>query len=432
MLEELRALAGEAVTWLDGHCLSYGGLSSWPFIEILHEWLGLQDGEPEIAVRTKARAKLGAVLGAELVEVLPAMARLLRVRLDPRSGVDGPVDVATAYAAWIEALAESSPVILALEDVHWADPSTRELAESLLELTDRVPLLLVATLRGDAASQGWRFRLRVLSDYSHRAVELPLGPLAEDDTRALLELLAPEGLGDSDRDDIVRRSEGNPLYVEELLRIVQEGGGTARRRTWTVSVLTAAQLSPALQTLLVARIDLLPWGARGLAQMAAVLGRSFAFRVLERVAESQSVEPDLTVLLRAEVIRELRRYPEREYLFKHGLIQEAALSTLTRQRRADLHARAAAAYEQLYAGALDDYLERLAHHHAQSQNLPRALEYLERAASKAAALDARTRAVELWRRAQRVAVKLGDANAEERIASRLEALPSSAGTPVPD
>lgn len=422
LLEELRYVAGETITWLDGHCLSYGGLTSWPFIEILQEWLGIQEGEPEIAVRTKARAKLGAVLGADLVSVLPAVARLLRVRLDPGQALDGPVDVPRAYTAWIEALTEARPVILALEDVHWADPSTRELAESLLELTDRVPLLLVATLRADAGSEGWRFRLKILSDFAHRAREVSLAPLSDQESRELLGHLAPDGLSDAARDEIVARAEGNPLYVEELLRILIEGGSVEQRRAWTVSVMTAAQLSPALQTLLVARIDLLPAGARRLAQIAAVLGRAFDFRVLERVAEAETVESDLTLLLRAEVVRELRRYPAREYTFKHGLIQEAALSTLTRQRRAELHARAAAAYEQLFAGALDDYLERLAHHHAQSQNFPRSLEYLERAAAKAASLDAGTQALELWRRAQRVAAKVGDGQAEERIASRLAEL----------
>jgi class 3 adenylate cyclase len=422
MLEELRALAGDTVTWLDGHCLSYGGLTSWPFIEILHEWLGVREGEPEIAVRTKARAKLGAVLGADLLPALPAFGRLLRVRLDPEAPTGGATDVASAYRTWISALAESRPVVLALEDLHWADPSSRELAETLLDLTDRVPLLIAATLRPSAASQGWRFRLKVHSEYAHRAVELPLGPLSEEHTRELLEQLAPDGLSDSERNEIVRRSEGNPLYLEELLRIHQEGDGRDRPRTWTVSVLSAAHLSPALQTLLVARIDTLPFAARRLAQMAAVLGRSFAVPVLARVAGTHDVEEELTVLLRGEVIRELRRYPEREYTFKHGLLQEAALSTLTRQRRAELHARAAAAYEQLYADALDDHLERLAHHHAQSQDFPRALDYLERAAAKAAALDAGTQALELWHRAHRLAVKLGDTGAEERIAGRLEAL----------
>ena len=420
MLEELRALAGDRVTWLDGHCLSYGGLSSWPFVEILHEWLGLQEGDPEIAVRTKARAKLGAILGAELVDVLPAFARLLRVRLDSAPAGDGPVDVPRAYTAWVEALAESRPVVLALEDVHWADPSTRELAEAVLDLTDRVPLLLAASLRPNGGSEGWRFRLKVLSEYAHRAVEMPLRPFTSGESRQLLDRLAPAELEGPDRDEIVERAEGNPLYVEELLRIVLEGGSLGRRRAWTVSVLTAARLSPELQTLLVARIDLLPAGARRLAQVAAVLGRSFAVRVLEGVAGREDFEADLTRLLRAEVVRELRRFPEREFAFKHGLVQEAALSTLTRRRRTELHRRAAAAYEQLYSGALDDHLERLAHHHAQSENLPRALEYLEAAAAKADALDARTRAIELWRRAQRVAERLGDADAGARIASRIE------------
>jgi class 3 adenylate cyclase len=429
MLEELRDLAGDAVTWLDGHCLSYGGLGSWPFIEILREWLGLQEGEAEIAVRTKARAKLGTVLGADLLGVLPAFGRLLRVRLDPAqpTGAGSPAEVPQAYRTWIEALTQQRPVVLALEDVHWADPSTRELAESLLELTDRVPLLVAATLRADTSSEGWRLRLEILSEYPHRATELPLGPLSDDEAAELLGLLAADGLDARARDEIISRAEGNPLYVEELLRILESGGTVGQPRAWTVSVMSAAQLSPALQTLLVARIDLLPRGARRLVQIAAVLGRSFPYGVLEQMAAVETVEDDLTLLLRAELVRELRRYPEREYTFKHGLIQEAALSTLTRQRRSDLHARAAGAYERLYAGSLDDHLEKLAHHYAQSQDFARSLAYLEQAAEKAGALGAGTQATHLWRRAARVAAKLGDAAAEDRAARGLAEVETGAG-----
>jgi predicted ATPase len=221
------------------------------------------------------------------------------------------------------------------------------------------------------------------------------------------------------RREIIRRAEGNALYLEELLRALVEGSGMERSRTWTLTVRAADLLPPALENLLVARIDRLPERPRRVAQVAAVIGRTFPVRVLERVADSDDLSGDLAALFRAEIIRELRRYPELECSFRHGLLQEAALSTLTPGRQQELHARVAAAFEELFAASLDDYLELIAHHYARSQNFAKALEYLERAGDKAAALDARAQAAELWRRARKVAARMHDEAAEQRIVERL-------------
>ena len=121
-------------------------------------------------------------------------------------------------------------------------------------------------------------------------------------------------------------------------------------------------------------------GPRRLAQVAAVLGREFPVSVLERVA-GDGAEDDLAGLLRAEIVRELRRYPELVCAFSHGLLQEAALSSLTPARRRELPPRVAAAFEELHEDSLDDHLERLAHYHAQSGNVAGAPDYLERAAA---------------------------------------------------
>jgi class 3 adenylate cyclase/predicted ATPase len=430
LLTELRGMTAEGTTWLERHCPSYGGeLLYWPFAEILRSWLGVQDGEAEIAVRTKARAKLGGLLGARLPDVLPALGRLLSVKLEPEleSRVRDlrpdalAAELHRAYRTWVEALAERGPVVLALEDVHFADRSTRELAEDLLEVTDGAPLLLVVSCRPDPASEGWRLRLRILSDYAHRATEVSLGPLPESAAVAYLRTLMP-GLDDAARGEIVERAEGNPLYLEELFRAYVEGGGPEKRRPWTLSVRATELLPPALENLLVARIDRLPEGARRLAQVAAVVGRTFPVRILERVADNHDVTADLAVLFRAEIVREQRRYPELECSFRHGLIQEAAMSTLTTARRQELHGRVAAAFEDLFAASLDDYLELVAHHYARSQDFPKALDYLERAGEKAAALDAVAQAAEMWTRARKVAVRMGDAAAEQRILGRLAVL----------
>jgi predicted ATPase len=168
-----------------------------------------------------------------------------------------------------------------------------------------------------------------------------------------------------------------------------------------------------------ARIDHLPEQPRRLLQIAAVVGRTFPAAVLERVSRSDTFEADLSLLLRAQFVRELSRYPQLVYTFKHGLLQETALSTLTPARLQELYGRVAAVFEELYADAKDEYLEMLASYYARSRDLPKALEYLERAGARAASLDANEQAVELWKRAREVATKLQDQNAERRITERL-------------
>jgi predicted ATPase len=232
--------------------------------------------------------------------------------------------------------------------------------------------------------------------------ELPLSPLPQDDAGRLLATLLPGELEDETREQILGRAEGNPLYLEELLRALVESGGLQRQhRTWTTTVRPAHVLPPALENLLVARIDRLAAGPRRLAQIAAVLGREFPVAVLERVAGPGSPD-DLRGLLRAEVVREVRRYPELVCAFRHGLLQEAALSTVTPARRRELSARAAAAVEELYAGTLDDHLERLAHYHAQAGSPEQARAYLERAAQRAAELEAPSRVADLRARAEKL------------------------------
>jgi predicted ATPase len=394
---------------------------------MLRAWLGVEEGEAEVSVRTKLRAKLASLPALDSSAVLPHLGRLLAVRVESEDG--GPAveesadDLRRAYCAWVEALCTQRGVVIAIDDLHWADASTRELAEALLEVTDRAPLLLAAAFRSSLPSEGSRFRLHALEYYSHRVAEIPLGPLAPAAAEELLGMLMPERLDDASRAELVARAEGNPLYLEELLRSLIEGGALERRRrSWALTVAPAAVLPPALESLLVARIDHLEEGPRHLVQVAAVVGRSFPARVLERVSGKDTFERDLGVLVRTQVVRELRRYPELEYTFKHGLLQEAALSTLTPARRQELYGRVAAVYEELYAGSRDDHLEVLAHYYGRSKNLGKSMEYLERAGERVAGLSGVSQAADLFARARELAGRLDDTDAERRISARIDRL----------
>jgi class 3 adenylate cyclase len=434
---ELETIVGDRALWLHGEARSFGSeLLYWPFAEVLRRWLGAEQGEAEIAIRTKLRSKLASLPGLNTDTAMTRLGALLGLQTATRAGPpprpeDLARDIRAGFGEWLEALSARRPVIICIDDLHWIDAPTRELATSLLELTDRAPILLTFAFRADPPSEATRFRLHALEHYAHRTTEIALEPLDAESARELVAMLMPDGLESSAGDEIVARAEGNPLYVEELLRsLVEEGGLERRRRTWALTRTPARNVPPALEGLLMARIDHLPDQARRLAQVAAVIGRTFPARVLERVAPTDHFDRDVSILLRAQVIRELHRYPELVYSFKHGLLKDCALSTLTPVRSQELYGAVAAVFEELYEGAADEYLDVLASYYARSNNRQKALEYLELAGRRAASLNANAQAVSLLNRASKVASELNDPAAEERLAHELARL-SGAEVGVP-
>lgn len=424
MLAELRALIGDRAAWSEGRCISYGAdVPYGPFVEILRAWLGLHEGDSELVARTKLRARAGAILG-DAERRLPFLALVLGIRLGPEaeaellglSAAELAARVRAAYVSWVEALALQRPLVLAIDDLQWVDRPTREMADELLEVTDRAPVLIAITLRPDPTSEAWELRGRTSTEFAHRTTEVPLESLDEAASRQLVEAFLPPGvLGHHLRDEIVTRAEGNPLYLEELLRAVLGAGGTERHRTWTISPGSVTDLPPALEALLVARIDGLPEGPKRLAQVAAVIGRTFPVSVLRRVEGTDATEQGLPALLRAGIVRELRRYPELVCTFGHGLLQEAALSTLTPAALRRLNGLVGAALEEHHADRREDVAEQLAFHFYRSDEPARALPYLELAAERA---TEPAKSHELWARAAKLAARLGDEEAERRIAER--------------
>jgi class 3 adenylate cyclase len=421
-LAEMRSFAGSRVTWLQGQCLSYGARSPFgPFVEMLSGWLGIPEGEPDLAVRTRLRARLGA----DRTDQLPELGRLLGIRVDAEaesalaelSSSDLATHLRAAYVGWLRSLAARGPVAVAVEDVNWADESSADLTADVMALTDRAPIGLILTMRPETGTAGWALRTRALSEFSHRLMNVELGPLSQAATEELATQLVPEGMDPATRRTLAEVSEGNPLFLEELLARLEETGALAHHEAWTLTV-PRNVLPPAIEGLLVARIDHLPGDVRAVTEAAAVIGRQFNRAVLDGVVEGD-LELALEALLRAGIIVERGRYPEPAYEFRHGLLHEAVLGTLTDARRAELHLAIARAYEARYPAALEGHLEELAHHYARAHDLRKALEYLERGADRAVGLGANDEAGRLWLRALRAANRLNDEAAAERIRERM-------------
>lgn len=421
MLGELRQMASDQVQWLGGGTPSYGGRVAYgPFAAVLRSWIGVGESDPDIVVRTRLRARAAPLLGEDPQHLLPYLGFV--IGLPPGPEVEQELQSASAdavgervraaYVAWLEVLAERRPVVVGLDDVHWMDPAAGRLADDALGLTDRAPVLLVATLRPERGSEGWRVRLRALDEFAHRAVEVPLPPLEPDAIERLIASSLPPGkLGEKLRDQVVARAEGNPFFAEEIVRMSLETSGIERKQTWALSARASGDLPPAVEALLVARIDRLPSSARRLAQVAAVVGRDFSVDLVRDALGAEDIDDDLGLLLKAGLVRELHRYPEFSCTFRHTLLQEAALETLTPTAKRELYGTVARAAE----AASQQQVERLAFYHYRSDEPERALPYLELAAERSADPE---HAAELWDRARRLAERVGDAAAVERIGAR--------------
>jgi adenylate cyclase len=397
LLDEVAEGTADRVTWIRGEARSSATPVTYAtVIHALRSWLEIGSADPEIVVRTRLRARGAEIMTEDSIAGLGSLLGVQEASARP--------DPHEAIVTWIETLAERGPVALVLDDLQWADRPTREVVERALRLTDRLPLLVMLCLRPDPESEGWALRLLAMAEYAHRTTEVTLGPLERDPALSLASSIAP-ALGDATRAELLSEADGNPLYIEELARDLSEAGFD-RRRTWTLTALPVRPLPSALESLMISRVDRLPVAARQLVQAAAVLGRSFPVSVLRAVAGDDSFDEHMQLLVRAGLIREMRRYPTFECAFSHGLLQEAVLATLPSARRQTLYRAAAQALEQQPGDDTVERLELLAECHARSDDLERALEHLNRAENLAREVGTPSQAAEYHRRADKVLARL--------------------------
>jgi class 3 adenylate cyclase/tetratricopeptide (TPR) repeat protein len=401
---ELRENPPPKVRWLEGRCQAFTQTSSYaPLVQVLRAVLQLTGTESQQVARTKLRVTLRSLVGSKYEQVHLAVSHLLGMPGEPGQTLPPAMDpramqsqLVLALRSIMEALATREPVILTIEDLHWADPATIEVLSVLSELTDLLPLMILVTSRPDPDGGSWDFRFHAQRNYSHRLTELTLAPLPADASERLVEnLLHVAELPEAIRKRILAQSEGNPFFVEEILRTLIEEGVLRREGSRWVAAGDVSRLAmPAtLRGLIAARIDRLPAAAKATLQRASVIGRFLSYRALRALHEGDGeLDRSLAHLLRAELIREWAHVPEREYLFKHALTQEAAYASILLDQRRELHGRLATFLEQ-EATPAPDRAPLLANHWEKAENWEKALTYSLEAAERAMKLYARPEAI---------------------------------------
>ncbi len=388
----------DLVVWRQGRCLPYGdAVTFWALGEIVKSHAGvLESDNPEQTVE-----KLDAVLGDD------AETGWLRARLLPLLGVDTHVAVPqeesfTAWRQFLESLADGAAAVVLVEDIHWADEALLAFLEYVAAWAHGVPLLLVCTARPELYElhPGWGTGLR--NTMTVALSGLPHGEMAT----LVAQLLGRHVLPADTQQLILERAEGNPLYAEECVRVVREGG----RLDAGGRLIPGADvpLPQGIQALIAARLDTLSADRKALLADAAVVGRRFWAGAIASMGSRDTAEvaTALHELTSKELIRPSRESSmagQQELSFLHGLVRDVAYSTIPRQSRAVRHLAAARWLEEKAAGRLNDIAEVLAHHTEQVLHLagaagdvalvaevtPLARRHALLAADKASCLDAK-------------------------------------------
>lgn len=377
------AVSSDDGEWLEGRCLEISQSTPYaPFQELFLRHLSSADPLPALELSLRELTETGELDGDRATDIAPFLAYLLG--LGWGDGRDAAVTEAEpevrhgltvdAVATYLVALAQRRPIVVLIDDIHWADPLSLDIV-SRLATVGSTQILVLATSR--PPSSAWADTVQAPLE------ELTLGELDRDHARALLAaLLDKDGVSGSLAEQILDQAQGNPFYLEELIRsLIQRGAITRDDGGWQMTTDDIAlEVPPSVEGVLMARFDRLPGATRRAAKAASVLGMTVDESLFATLA-GPGLDDELANLVGAGIVEPALG---EGYAFVHALTREAIYMNLLPSQRAELHERAATILEDLRPSAV----ERIAHHYENSRNDPKAVEFLCRAGEHA--LDAFT------------------------------------------
>jgi class 3 adenylate cyclase/tetratricopeptide (TPR) repeat protein len=385
LVEVLRERVGrEGATWLTFRCSPYHRNSAlYPVITHLQRVLHVRPQETPAAHLEKLEHALQAT-SLPLEEAVPLLAALLSIPLAERYA---PLDWSPhkqkqktyeTLVAWLVAEAERQPVLAVWEDLHWADPSTLEWLALVIDQTPTTPLYTLLTYRPEFPPP-WAPR-SYLS-------QLTLNHLPRPQIEAMLQrLTGGKRLPAEVVRQLVAKTDGVPLFVEELTKTVLEAGWLQEQEDHyeLTGPLPTLAIPTTLQDALRARLDRLPDG-KAVAQLGAVLGRTFSYELLRAVSplDELALWRGLVQLVKAEVLYQRGMPPQATYMFKHALLQEAAYQSLLRSTRQQYHQRTAQVLAERFPDLAETQPELLAHHYTEASLNAQAVVYWQRAGQSA-------------------------------------------------
>jgi len=383
----------DQVTISQGRCQSYGSNVPYlPFLNALKRGLHLIEEDTPSELKEKVVSNI-LDIDPTLEQFLAIFLHLLSIpstdHLLPENlhGLKLKNSINQALAALIILNSKRQPMVLILEDWHWSDEASDSALRHLISLIAPYPLMVVALYRPECTSNwpNWSYHTPiVLKPLNSRHIETI--------TKAIWGVdFLPDGFASL----IHEHTGGNPFFIEEVCTALTEDG-TVRlegRQAAFMHSLEKLSLPATVQAVLSARLDRLDPAAKEVIQLASVIGREFALRILEQIFDpGDRLSLSLETLKFQELIHQIRLIPEAEYMFKHVITQVVVYESLLLKRRKNLHARVGRAIEELYFERLEEQYEKLAYHYLNSSETGKAIHFLEMAGDKATRVHSLTEA----------------------------------------
>jgi class 3 adenylate cyclase/tetratricopeptide (TPR) repeat protein len=418
LLVELRnRLAKEEYAYSEGRCLHYGGSMAYlPIHDILKSYFNIKEEDQEELIKKKVQEKVFH-FEERINSALPSFQDLLSVEVEDDTYLQ--LEPAAKKIRTFEAIrdlvvceSENKPLVFVVEDLHWIDSISEEFLNYLIDWLASTHILLILLYRPEYTHQ-WGSK----SYYSKIGVD----QLTTKSSAQLVQNILDGGdVVPELKELILNRAGGNPLFVEELTHSLLENGSIQRKDHQYVLTKQASDIEvpDTIQGIIAARMDRMEESLKHIMQVASVIGREFAYRILQTImGMREELKSSLINLQGLELIYEKSLFPELEYIFKHALTQEVAYNSLLVKRRKEIHEKIGGAIEKLYPERLEEYYGLLAYHYELSDNNDKALEYLDLANQKAAKLDAMEEAKAYFEQAMKLLDTLPEtkANQERRI-----------------
>jgi len=383
ILEMRRLFPKEQYGYLEGRCLHYGGSMAYlPLLDILRSYFEIKEGEQESLIKKKMKEKIFE-LDEKLKTVLPPFQELLSLKgeeeaylkLEPKQKRE---KIFEAVRDLFIRESQNKPLVLVFEDLHWIDKTSEEFLDYFIGWLANTPILLIILYRPEYTHR-WASR----SYYNNvRVDQLSIPTSAE-----LVQSILREGEVVPELSNLILgKAAGNPLFMEELTHSLLENGSIQKKdhQYFLSKNVSDIQVPDTIQGIIAARIDRLDESLKRIMHVASVIGREFAFRILQAILEmKEELKSHLLNLQGLEFIYEKRLFPELEYIFKHALTQEVAYNSLLLKRRKEIHEKIGRAIEEIYPDRLEEFYEMLAYHYSKSDNLDKACQYLKLSGKKA-------------------------------------------------
>jgi len=416
----------EELQWVTGWCPTYGGSTAYLFwLELLRDFLGVTVEDTHDMTREVLDDQVHHLCAERYDLVYPYLSWLMS--LSPTPEDEGIVQemaaeslkerILLALKILFESAALRRPLVVVCEDLNWCDVTSLELLERMFVLSERVPLLFVCTFRPDRKHRTWEISETIRRLYSNRHTDLHLFSLSTDESGALVDNLlrsdddhiADEATQESIssqkvKQRILKRAEGNPFFIEEVIRTLMVSGTIKRDEAtghfWATQEVAEYTIPDNLHGVLMARIDRLPQDARRTMQLAAVVGHTTPHRLLAFIINDKDLcDQHIRILQQEQILREQEGTTDVEYSFLHHLIQEAAYDSLLKKERRTSHGMIAHALEELYPERIEEQAGLLAQHWRRAGQAEKALDYLLIASDRAYRLGASWEAIEFYQAA---------------------------------